>query len=435
MMRASGRWIGLGACALVAAAWSSPAAAVATYGWQFHNTGWWDFDVGGHVMCGILYPPPPFTAPPTGVMCEPSGAVTAQWPNSPNAAGLKAIAVDDDGRPWVLTNDSFIYHGDQLPTAAAPSGNTWHYWHGPYGVVSGGCGDQIAVTGSVAAGTTHVMLRGCTDHSAYVFVQSQNTWLVTQTNVVEISTGGQPHTGTGSVFWELSTAAVPNNVMVYDPVRAASVGLETGYGPAVVIPTSCYGSEPFDQVAAPGCTPALTSRARHIGGHEALFDGTWPQVVSSEPPVYCTGNTRRDAASPTGWSFDILHPTPWFAQYVMMGPWTVNGSSFYTHTYEPIGPYVMDLPTVEARRMPWWIWKGLVNGLTDANLQVCGNLSPPDYGNVSTTSTGQVIRPVITKIREGSQFGRAGGFVSRAGTTDLFWIRDDSARVYSYEGG
>jgi hypothetical protein len=95
----------------------------------------------------------------------------------------------------------------------------------------------------------------------------------------------------------------------------------------------------------------------------------------------------------------------------------------------------MDLPTVQARRMPSWIWKGYVNGLTDANLQVCGNLSPPDYGNTSTSSTGQLIRPVITKIREGSQFGRPGGFVTRAGTTDLFWIRDDSARIYSYEGG
>jgi hypothetical protein len=437
MLRGICKWMGLGACALAATLSSKPAAATPTYGWVFHNTSWYDFDVGGHVMCGILWDnvPPHSYLPQTRVICEPSGGAMPQWPNSPNAAGLKAIAVDDDGRPWVLTNDSYIYRGEALPDPASLSNNTWHYWHGPYGVVSGGCGDQIAVTGSVAAGTTHVMLRGCTDHSAYLFVESQNTWIVTQTNVLEISTGGQPHTGTGSVFWELSSAAMPNNVMVYDPARAASIGLSTGYGAAVVIPSTCYGNEPFDQVAAPGCTPALSPTARHLGGHEIVLDGTWPQVVASEPPVYCTGNTRRDAASPTGWSFDILHPTPWFAQYVMIGPWTVNGSSFYTHTFEPIGPYVIDLPTVQARRFPSWIWKGLVSGLTDPNLQVCGNLSPPDYGNWSLSDTGQIIRPVITKIREGSQYGRAGGFVSTSGATDVLWIRDNSARVYSYEGG
>jgi hypothetical protein len=66
---------------------------------------------------------------------------------------------------------------------------------------------------------------------------------------------------------------------------------------------------------------------------------------------------------------------------------------------------------------------------------VCGNLSPPDYGNWALNPNGTISMPVIMKIREGSQFGRAGGFVKRAGTTDLFWIRDSSSRVYSYEGG
>jgi len=105
----------------------------------------------------------------------------------------------------------------------------------------------------------------------------------------------------------------------------------------------------------------------------------------------------------------------------------VGGVIQYAHTYEPLGPRTVDLPTLSFPRSMASIspWSYLLSGLSDPYWEVCGNLSPPEYGDSP--------KPSILKVREGSLFGRAGGHVA-TGATDVLWIHDTFGRIYSYEG-
>jgi hypothetical protein len=217
--------------------------------------------------------------------------------------------------------------------------------------------------------------------------------------------------------------------MVYDPVRAASIGLATAYGPAVVYPVACYIDKSTFQVVAPGCTFGLssnTNRTTHLGGHEIVIDGTWPATSPTDPPVGCSSSVFTDSSSPPRWELVLGNEVPWFAQYTMSTS-NVGGVLHYAHTYEPIGPRTVDLPNLIFPRSMTSIspWSYLLSGLSDPDWQVCGNLSPPEYGDSP--------RPSIVKVREGSLFGRAGGHVP-TGSTDVLWMRDSFARIYSYEG-
>jgi hypothetical protein len=378
--------------------------------WQFFNTCWADFDVGGGTMCGVRHKTCNPDLRTLVVSCQSgdvdpsSGAASyITYNNLPNDA--KAIAVDDDGRAWVVTVDNRIYH---------TWGRSWQYWHAVYGVVANGCADQIAVIGGISNPT--VMLRGC-DHGAYKFIPSQNTWKYMLGSVRDLSTGANPVSQDGSTAFFAVQESVMNS-----PVYAFVTDRWNDFAPLNTSSHMAIANVPGDCYATPGgpwpetCKQSNAAISVHSGGGELTFHGQYPAGATICDANGCHVNPEPDCVTytPDGHEW---YPTPWFASL------TANPGTFLS--YDIVGHQQVDqFNMADSSRL--WLAPSQYRHQVDTVPAVCRQMIPPTNPNIVADPDP------IKKIREGAKYGRLGG-LHTAGSLDVRWILTDSAQVHSFE--